>query len=75
MLGHYIRSCHIINMCEMWGLIYLHTMRTLPMSCHMLLHVQGRHVRIVWHVHAGKLASLCICGAPGITYGCAIHAS
>ena len=27
------------------------------------------------HTHAGKLATLCICGTPGITYGHAIHAS
>ena len=42
MIGHCNRSCHIItcNMCEMWGLIYLRTMRTVPMSCHMLLHMQ-----------------------------------
>ena len=26
----------------------------------------------MWSVHAGKPASLCIHGAPGITYGCAI---
>ena len=26
-------------------------------------------------MHAGKPATLTICGAPGITYGCAIHAS
>ena len=30
---------------------------------------------IVQCVHAGKPATLCICGMPGITYGCAIHAS
>ena len=45
------------------------------MSCHMVRHVQRCHVRIVWHVHAGKLATLIICGMPGITYGHAIHAS
>ena len=25
------------------------------------------------HAHAGKLATLCICGMPGITYGCAVE--
>ena len=32
MLGQYNRSCHVItrNMHEMWGLIYLHAMRTVP---------------------------------------------
>ena len=29
----------------------------------------------MWHTHAGKLATLCIHGAPEITYGHAIHAS
>ena len=45
MLGHYIRSCHIImhNMHETWGLIHLRTMRTLPTSCHVVLHVQWHH--------------------------------
>ena len=39
--GYYNRLCHIImcNMCEGWGLIYLCAMRTMPMSCHMLLHI------------------------------------
>ena len=76
-LGHYIRSCHIItcNMHETWGLFYSHTMRTLPMSCHVVLHVQWHHARIVWRMHAGKQATLCIRGAPGITYGHAICAS
>ena len=46
------------------GLIYSCTMRTLPTSCH-----------IMQRMHAGKLATLCICGMPGITYGCAIHTS
>ena len=27
------------------------------------------------HAHAGKLAALCICGAPEITYGHAVRAS
>ena len=42
MLGYYIRSCHVImcNTREMWGLFYSHAMRTLPMSCHVLPHVQ-----------------------------------
>ena len=34
-----------------------------------------RHACIAWHMHAGKPATLCICGAPGITYGRAICAS
>ena len=38
------------------------------MSCHVL------HARIMWHVHAGKPATLCIRGVPGITYGCAVCA-
>ena len=40
MLGHCNSLCHVItcNMCKMWGLIYSHTMRTLPTSCHMVLH-------------------------------------
>ena len=73
MLGHYIRLCHIImcNMHKTWGLIYLHTMRTLPTSCHVVLHVQWCHACIVRHTHAGKLATLIICGMPGITHGCA----
>ena len=71
MLGHYNRSCHIImhNTCETWGLIYLRTMRTVPMSCHMLLHMQCCRVHIAQCAHAGKLATLSICGLPGITYG------
>ena len=38
MLGDYIRSCHVItcNMRKMWGLIYLHAMRTLPTSYHVV---------------------------------------
>ena len=34
MLGHYIRSCHVItcNTCKTWGLFYLRAMRTLPTS-------------------------------------------
>ena len=77
MLGPYNRSCHVImrNMHEMWSLIYLHTMRTLPMSCHVVLHMQCHHACITLCVHAGKLATLCVCGMPGITYGHAIHAS
>ena len=77
LLGHYIRSCHIImcNMREMWGLIYLHTMRTFPTSCHMVLHMKCHHARIARHAHAGKPATLCIRGAPGITYERAVHAS
>ena len=77
MLGHYIMSCHIItrNMREMWGLIYSHTMRTFPTSCHMVLQVQCHHARIARHAHAGKPATLCIRGMPGITYECAVHAS
>ena len=61
MLDHYIRSCHVIthNTCKTWGLIYSCAMRTF----------------IAWHTHAGKLATLCICGMPGITYGCAVRAS
>ena len=55
------------------GPIYLHTMRTLPTSCHMLPHMQRRHACIAWHVHAGKPATLIICGVPGFTYGHAIH--
>ena len=41
MLGHYIRSCHVImwNTCKTWGLIYSHTMRTLPMGlCNDVMH-------------------------------------
>ena len=70
MIGHYNRSCHVItpNMCKMWGLIYSCAMRTLPTSCHVLPHVQSHHARIMWHAHAGKPATLCIHGAPGITY-------
>ena len=49
-------------------------MRTLP-SCHVVLHMQRHHARIVQHVHADKPATLCIRGAPGITYGHAVHAS
>ena len=76
MLGYYIRSCHVImcNMHKMWGLLYLRTMRTLPMSCHVLLHMQCCHVCIARRAHAGKLATLIIRGTPGITYGHAICA-
>ena len=61
MTGPYSRSCHvtICNMHKTWGLIYSHTMRTMFMSCHMLLHVQRCHTCIVWCTHAGKLATLC----------------
>ena len=60
MIGHYNSSCHIDmhNMHKMWGLLYLHAIRTLPTSCHVLLHMQGHHVRITWHAHAGKPATL-----------------
>ena len=59
MIGHYSRSCHVImhNTCEMWGLIYLCAMRTVPMSCHMLPHVQLHHARIAGGMHTGKLAT------------------
>ena len=62
MIGHYNRSCHIImhNMCEMWGLIYLRTMRTVPMSCHVLPPSP--------HMQASQ-PPLCKCGMPEITYG------
>ena len=30
---------------------------------------------IAWHVHTGKLATQCVHGTPGNTYGCTIHAS
>ena len=43
MIGHYIRSI-TCNMCETWGLIYSCTMRTLPMSCHVVLLMQRHHV-------------------------------
>ena len=35
MTGHYSRSCHVTtcNTCKMWGLIYLHAMRTMVMPC------------------------------------------
>ena len=77
MIGHYNRLCHVImhNTHEMWGLIYSRAMRTVPTSCHVLPHMQWHHARIAWHMHAGKPATLCIRGAPGITYGCAIRAS
>ena len=45
------------------------------MSCHVLQHVQWRHVHIARRVHTGKPAALIIHGAPEITYACAIHAS
>ena len=40
MIGHYNRSCHVIthNTNEVRGLIYSHSMRTLPTSCHVVLH-------------------------------------
>ena len=37
--------------------------------------MQGRHVRIARHAHAGTPAILIKCGAPGITYGRAVRAS
>ena len=45
------------------------------MSCHVVLHVQRRHVRIARHMHAGMTAILIKYGAPGITYGRAVRAS
>ena len=45
------------------------------MLCHVLLHVQLHYAHIVWHARAGKLATLCICGTTGMTYGHAIHAN
>ena len=77
MIGHCNRLCHIImhNMRETWGLIYLRKMRTLPMPCHVLLHMQCHHACIAWHAHAGKPPTLCICVTPEITYGHAIHPS
>ena len=76
MLGYYIRLCHIImcNMHETWGLFCSHAMRTLPTSCHVLPHVQRRHVHIMRHAHAGKPATLTLHGVPGFTYGRAIRA-
>ena len=37
------RSCHVIphNACESWGLIYLHTMRTV--LCHAMCHCTGNN--------------------------------
>ena len=32
-------------------------------------------MRIVWHAHAGKPGTICICGMPGIPCGCAFHIS
>ena len=55
MLGHYIRSCHIImhNMHEMWGLIYLCAMRTVPMTCYrtcsdIMRILHGMHMQACW---------------------------
>ena len=45
------------------------------MSCHVLPHVQWCHACIVRHVHAGKLAALCIRGTPEIAYGHAVCTS
>ena len=59
---------------ETWGLFYSRAMRTLPTSCHMLPHMQYRHVRIVRRMRTGKLAALITCGVPGFTYEHAIHA-
>ena len=42
---------------------------------YIMPHGTARHARIMRCAHAGKLATLCIRGAPGITYGCAICAS
>ena len=44
MIGHYNRLCHVIthNTHKTWGLIYLRRMRTVPTSCHVLLHMQLR---------------------------------
>ena len=77
MLGHYNRLCHVItrNTHETWGLIYSCAMKTVPMSCHVLPHVQRCHAHIAQCAHAGKPATLCIRGMPGITYGHAIHTS
>ena len=76
MLGYYIRSWHIVtcNMHKTWELIYLCTMRTLPMSCHVL-RMCNDVMRALCSVHPGMPATLCIRGVPGSTYGCAIHAS
>ena len=41
----------------------------------MLQHVQQRHMCIKWRAHGGKLAALILCGAPEITYGCAVRTS
>ena len=75
MIGHYNRSCHVImcNMHEMWGLIYSHAMRTVPMSYHVLPHMQQHHAHIAQHMHAGKPATLCIRAMPEITYGHVVH--
>ena len=62
------------NTHETWGLIYSHALRALLTSCHMVLHVRWHHAHITWHVHAGKPATLCIRGMPGITYGHAVCA-
>ena len=76
-LGFNFRLCHIItcNRCQTWGLFYSCVMRTLPMSCHVVLHVQCCHACIVWHMHAGMPAILIKCGMPEITYGHAVRAS
>ena len=67
-IGYYIRSCHIITCttCKTRGLIYSRAMRTLPTSCHVVPHVQSHHACITRRVHAGKPATLCICGMPGL---------
>ena len=75
MLGYYIRSCHVItcNMRETWGLFYLRNENI----AHVMPHVTTCAITSCMHCvvpHAGKPANLIIRGAPGITYGCAIHA-
>ena len=35
----------------------------------------GLHARIARRTHAGKPAAIIVRGAPGITYGCAVHTS
>ena len=63
MLGYYIRSCEVI------------TCNTCKIS-HIMPHVTAHAVMSCAHhtAHAGKLATLIICGAPGITYGHAVCA-
>ena len=63
MLGYYIRSCKVI------------TCNTRKIA-HIMPRVTARAVMSCAHhaAHAGKLATLIICGAPGITYGHAVCA-